>query len=83
MDATTPATEATRYLEVIDLFHSLELNVKWRSDADEVGVTLVGLPWLGLFLANGPAEEIRATKRHQFSGRGRPRRSLANDPFDG
>lgn len=37
MDATTLATEATRYLETIDLFRSLELNVKWRSEADEVG----------------------------------------------
>jgi len=37
MDATTLATEATRYLEAIDLFRSLELNVKWRSEADEVG----------------------------------------------
>ena len=27
MDATTLATEATRYLEAIDLFRSLELNV--------------------------------------------------------
>jgi hypothetical protein len=38
MDATTLATEATRYLEVIDLFRSLELNVKWRSEAEEIGV---------------------------------------------
>ena len=37
MDATTLATEATCYLEVIDLFRSQELNVKWRSEADEVG----------------------------------------------
>lgn len=37
MDATTLATEATRYLEAIDLFGSLELDVKWRSEADEVG----------------------------------------------
>jgi hypothetical protein len=28
--------------------------------------------WLGEFLANGPAEEIRGTKRHPFAG----------DPFD-
>jgi hypothetical protein len=38
MDATTLATEVTRYLEAIDLFRSLELDVKWRSEADEVGV---------------------------------------------
>jgi hypothetical protein len=37
MDATTLATEATRYLQVVDLFRSLELNVKWRPEADEVG----------------------------------------------
>lgn len=38
MDATTLATEAARYLQAIDLFRSLELNVKWRPEADEVGV---------------------------------------------
>ena len=37
MDATTLATEATRYLDAIDLFHSLELDVSWRSEVDEVG----------------------------------------------
>jgi hypothetical protein len=37
MDATTLATEATRYLEAIDLFQSMELDVKWRREADEVG----------------------------------------------
>jgi len=37
MEATTITTEATRYLGAIDLFRSLELNVKWRSEADEVG----------------------------------------------
>jgi len=37
MDATTLATEATRYLEAIDLFHSMEFHVKWRSEADEIG----------------------------------------------
>jgi hypothetical protein len=36
MDATTLATEATRYLEAVELFRSLELDVKWRSEADEV-----------------------------------------------
>jgi hypothetical protein len=36
MDATTLAAEATRYLEAIDLFHSMELDVKWRREADEV-----------------------------------------------
>jgi hypothetical protein len=35
MDATTLATEATRYLEAIDLLRSLGLDVKWRSEADE------------------------------------------------
>ena len=38
MDATTLATEVTRYLETIDLFRFLGLNVKWRSEANEVGV---------------------------------------------
>jgi len=33
MDATTLATEATRYLQAVDFFRSLELNVKWRSEA--------------------------------------------------
>ena len=37
MDATTLATEATRYLEAIDLFQSMELDVEWRREADEVG----------------------------------------------
>ena len=37
MDATTLATDATRYLEAIDLFHSMELDVKWRRESDEVG----------------------------------------------
>jgi hypothetical protein len=35
MDATTLATEATRYLEATDLARSLGLDVKWRSEADE------------------------------------------------
>lgn len=38
MDATTLATDATRYLEAIDLFRSQGLDVKWRSEDDEVGV---------------------------------------------
>ena len=37
MHTATLVTEATRYLEAIDLFRSLELNVRWRSEADEVG----------------------------------------------
>jgi DNA polymerase (family X) len=37
MDETTPATEATRYLNAIDLLRVLELGVKWRSEPDEVG----------------------------------------------
>jgi hypothetical protein len=37
MDAITLATEATRYLQTIDLFQSMELDVKWRREADEVG----------------------------------------------
>ena len=42
MDATALVTDATRYLEAVDLFRSLGLDVKWRSEADEVGV--LGLP---------------------------------------
>jgi hypothetical protein len=34
-------------------------------------------------LANGPADEIRATKRHQFLGPGGLDDPFANDPFDG
>jgi hypothetical protein len=45
--------------------------------------TLVALLWLRLFLGNDPAEEIRATKRHQFLGPGGPDDPFANDPFDG
>jgi hypothetical protein len=35
MDATTLAAEATRYLDAIDLLRSLELDVKWRPEADK------------------------------------------------
>jgi hypothetical protein len=38
MDATMLVVEATRYLEIVDLFRSLGLAVKWRSEADEIGV---------------------------------------------
>ena len=38
MDATTLATEATRHPEAFDLLRSPELDVKWRSEIDEVGV---------------------------------------------
>jgi hypothetical protein len=44
--------------------------------------TLVGLFWLGIFLDNDPAEEIRATKRHQFLGQGGPDDPFRDDPFD-
>jgi hypothetical protein len=33
-------------------------------------------------LANGPAEEIRRTRRHQFLGPGGPDDPFARDPFD-
>jgi hypothetical protein len=36
-NATTLATEASRYLAAIDLFRAVELDVSWRSEADEVG----------------------------------------------
>jgi hypothetical protein len=38
--------------------------------------------WMGEFLANGPAEEIRRTKRHQFLGPGGPDDPFASDPVD-
>ena len=44
--------------------------------------TLVALIWLGPFLANGPAEELLATKRRQFLGRGGPDDPFADEPFD-
>ena len=37
MDAATLDTEVTRYLEAVDLYRSLALDVKWRSKADEIG----------------------------------------------
>jgi hypothetical protein len=38
-DSTATLTaEATRYLEAIDLVRTLDLDIKWRSEADEVGV---------------------------------------------
>ncbi len=40
------------------------------------------LIWMGGFLANGPAEEIRRTKRHRFLGPGGPDDPFADDPFD-
>lgn len=36
MNTGTLVSEATCYLEVIDLFRSLELDVAWRPEADEV-----------------------------------------------
>jgi hypothetical protein len=33
MDATMLVVEATRYLEIVDLFRSLGLAVTWRSEA--------------------------------------------------
>ena len=38
MDATMLVVEATRHLEIVDLFRSLGLAVTWRSEADETGV---------------------------------------------
>jgi hypothetical protein len=38
--------------------------------------------WLSEFLANGPAEEILQTKRHQFLGPGGPDDPFADDPYD-
>jgi hypothetical protein len=44
--------------------------------------TPVWLTWVALFLADGPIEEIRQTKRHEFLGPGGPDDAFANDPFD-
>ena len=44
--------------------------------------TVVALPWLGLFSANDPTEEILATTRHQFLGPGGPDDPFRDDPFD-
>jgi hypothetical protein len=38
MNATSLDTEATRYLEAIDLCRSMGLDIKWRSEAYEVEV---------------------------------------------
>lgn len=35
MNTAVLAIEATRYLEAIDLFRSLELDITWRSETDE------------------------------------------------
>ena len=35
MSASALVTEASRYLEAIDLFRSLELDVTWQSEADD------------------------------------------------
>jgi hypothetical protein len=45
-------------------------------------LTPVWLIWMLLFLANGPVEDIRRTKRHQFLGPGGPDDPSANDPFE-
>jgi hypothetical protein len=37
VDAAMLVAEATRYLEIVDLFRSLELAVEWRSEADQLG----------------------------------------------
>jgi hypothetical protein len=37
MDATALAEEAIGYLEAIDLFHSLDQHVEWRTEAEEIG----------------------------------------------
>lgn len=45
MEATILTNEATRYLEAIDFFRSVGLDVKWRSEANEVGVLgVLGVP---------------------------------------
>jgi len=49
MSTATLAVEASRYLEAIDLVRALELDVTWRSEADEVGAL--------------PAAEVRSEPR--------------------
>jgi hypothetical protein len=36
MDAATLAEETTRYLEAVDLVRSLELDISWRPEAEEL-----------------------------------------------
>jgi hypothetical protein len=38
MDSAPLATEATGYLDALHVFRSLELDVKWRSEAEELGL---------------------------------------------
>jgi hypothetical protein len=45
-------------------------------------LTVVGLIWLGRFRANGPALEMRATKRYRFLGQGGPDDPFRDDPYD-
>jgi hypothetical protein len=44
--------------------------------------TLVGLLWLGDFLAHDPAEEVRSTRRQRFLGQGGPDDPFRDDPYD-
>jgi hypothetical protein len=44
--------------------------------------TVVAVVWLVLFLDNDPAEEILATKRHEFLGPGGPDDPFRDDPYD-
>ena len=37
MNAAKLASEASRYLEAIDLFRSLNLEIQWRTEAEEAG----------------------------------------------
>ena len=64
VDATTLATEAARYLETIDLFQSMELDVRWRCGAEEV-VTLCPVPEMG----RPPRCEQCAAPRVRINGR--------------
>ena len=43
---------------------------------------LAAMVWVGLFAANDPSQEIRATKRHQVLGQGGPDDPFAEDPYD-
>lgn len=39
VDAATLALEATRYLEAIEFFRALELDVRWRPEAEELAMS--------------------------------------------
>lgn len=68
MNGGALVTEATRYLEAIDLFRSLELSVTWRSEADEVSAFRVGEVQLEVGCNRCPSPRVRINGRHVCFG---------------